>query len=297
MRIALVTCAEARDHDADLPLLTAALADRGAEVELPHWDDPDVDWSAFTAVIVRSTWNYTDDPAAFIAWMRDTDGRTMLLNDARQMAWALDKRYMASLARAGVATVPTVFVAPGDPGTDLPAGPVVVKPGVGAGSRDTARHEHHDDARQHIAALHATGRTAMVQPHMAAVDTEGESGMVHIDGRLSHTIRKGPMLTGDRAVVGGLFLEEDIRPRTASPAEVMLAQATLSAVPGPTPLYARVDLIPGPAGPLLLELELVEPSLFVDQAPDAAARFAGAVMARTASTSGAATRAGRPSSS
>lgn len=296
MRVALVTCDAARDHDEDLPLLARALGARGAAAELPSWDDPSVPWTAFDAVVLRSPWNYMDRHEAFLAWVRATAAVAPLWNPPDLVAWALDKRYLADLAAAGVPTVPTAFAAPGDD-VAIPDGQVVVKPSVGAGSMDALRFGDPDAARAHVARLHATGRTAMVQPYLEGVDALGETGLVHVDGRLTHAFRKGPMLAGPREVVGGIYLEEDISAREPTAAERALAAATLAAVPGPVPLYARVDVVPGPGGdPVVLELELVEPSLFVALAPAAADAFAEAVTARIAEIRRSATTGGAPNS-
>jgi hypothetical protein len=118
---------------------------------------------------------------------------------------------------------------------------------------------------------------------MAAVDRAGETAVVHLDGALSHAVRKGPMLLSGREVVGELFVREDIAPAVATPEEAAAAGAALAAVPGGPGglLYARVDLVPGPGGaPLVMELELLEPSLFLAFVPGAADRLAGAIAAR-----------------
>lgn len=296
MRIALVTCDAARDNDEDLPLLVDALAARGAAAELPSWDDPAVAWDGFDAVVLRSPWNYMDRHEAFIAWVRATATVAPLWNPPELVAWALDKRYLADLAARGVPTVPTAFAAPGED-VALPDGDVVVKPSVGAGSMDALRCADPAAARAHVAHLHATGRTAMVQPYLEGVDALGETGLVHIDGHLTHAFRKGPMLAGPKVVVGGIYLEEDISAREPSDAERSLAAATLAAVPVPVPLYARVDVVPGPSGdPVVLELELVEPSLFVALHPPAAAALAVAVTDRIADIRRSATTPGAPSS-
>jgi glutathione synthase/RimK-type ligase-like ATP-grasp enzyme len=296
VRVALVTIDAARGLDEDLPPLTAALARRGVEVTAPSWDDAGVDWGALDAAVVRSTWDYTTRREAYLAWARDAADRTLLLNPPAHLAWSSEKRYLAELAAAGVPVVPTWFADPGET-PFVPEGDVVVKPSVGAGSMDAARHPLRDGALAHVAALHAAGRTAMVQPYLPRVEDDGETGLVYIDGRLSHGFRKGAMLTGDAPEVGGLYLREDITPRQPSADEIAVAEAALAAAPGGW-LYARVDLVPGSDGrPVVLELELVEPSLFVACGPASADALAEAVIARIASARRAATGDGAPSSS
>lgn len=157
-----------------------------------------------------------------------------------------------------------------------------MKPAVSAGALDTARYPaaRRREAAAHVARLHADGRTAMVQPYLRAVEAErAETLLVMVGGAFSHALRKGPLLVPGLQLVGGLFVEEDIRPATPTAAELRVAQATLAAVPGGGDLlYARVNLVEGDDGaPVLMELELVEPSLFLAHAPEAADRVAAAI--------------------
>jgi hypothetical protein len=121
----------------------------------------------------------------------------------------------------------------------------------------------------------------MVQPYLHEVDELGETALLFIDGRFSHAMRKGPLLTPGMALTEELFLQEEMSPRDASTAERELADAVLEAVPTELRgdlLYARVDLLPSPDGPRLLELELAEPSLFLEHHPPAAGALADAVV-------------------
>ncbi|MGD9571830.1 MAG: RimK family alpha-L-glutamate ligase [Thermoleophilia bacterium] len=284
MSVALVTAAVARDLDDDLPPLCAALGDLGVEHAVVDWHDPDVDWAGFGLAVVRSVWDYVHRRGEMLAWAERVAAVTRLANPPRALAWSSDKRYLADLAAAGVPVVPTAFAEPGE-AMDWPAGEVVVKPAVSAGSLDTARHGPGDRAaaEAHVARLHATGRTAMAQPYLAGVEgARAETALVHLGGAFSHAVRKAPMLVPGRRVVGDLFVEEDIRPAVATPGERAVARAALAAVPGGAAdlLYARVDVVPGADGsPVVLELELVEPSLFLAHVPGAAATAARAVRA------------------
>jgi glutathione synthase/RimK-type ligase-like ATP-grasp enzyme len=208
-----------------------------------------------------------------------------LVNPAPVLAWNTDKRYLDELAAAGLPTVPTTFLAPGDAFAAPDGAELVVKPTVSAGSRDTRRHdgERRDAAIAHVAELHAAGRTAMVQPYLGDVDHAGETALLHFDGALSHAIRKGPMLAHGRQPPSGLYAIEDIVAREPSAAELAVSERVMAAVAERfgTLLYARVDLLPGPDGaPVLIELELTEPSLFFAHAPGSAERFARAIAAR-----------------
>jgi glutathione synthase/RimK-type ligase-like ATP-grasp enzyme len=291
MTVALVTASVARGLDDDLPPLAAALGRRGVPHEVLDWDDPSVDWSRYRLAVVRSVWDYVHRREEFLAWAERVVATTALLNPPAILRWSSDKRYLGELARAGVPVVPTAFAEPGEAMSWPDGGEVVVKPAVSAGSIDTERYPpgRRAEARGHVARLHAAGRTAMAQPYMAAVDGAGETAVVHLGGALSHAVRKGPMLLPGREVVAGLFVKEDIAPATCTPEQAAVAEAALAAVPGGARdlLYARVDLVPGPdGGPAVIEVELLEPSLFLAQAPGAADRLAAAIAARLTSGPG-----------
>jgi glutathione synthase/RimK-type ligase-like ATP-grasp enzyme len=235
--------------------------------------------------VVRSPWDYTRRHAEFLAWSERVAGATALENPPRLLRWSADKHYLRDLGVAGVPVVPTAFAGPGEV-MDWPGdGEIVVKPTISAGSLDTARHlpGARAEAAAHVARLHADGRVAMAQPYLSRVEGErGETALVFVDGAFSHAARKGPMLVPGLSVVGGLFVEEDIRPSTPTPGEMEVAEAALAAIPGgAAPLYARVDLVPDDAGrPVVLELELVEPSLFLVHGAGAADRLVDAIAAR-----------------
>ena len=283
-RIALVTCAELDGLHPDDQLLVAPLAAAGVVAEPAVWDDPAVDWSGFDLVVLRSAWDYPSRRGAFVAWAASVE---RLANPADVVAWNTDKRYLAALDAAGVPVVPTTFLEPGA-SSGLPAqGEWVLKPVVGAGSVDAGRYnlddpQHRELARAHVDRLHAAGRPLMRQPYLAAVDDDGESALLYLGGEFSHAVRKGPMLQGPADSVAGLYQEEEITTRAATPAQRAVADAALAAVPGGGDrfLYARVDLIDGPDGlPLLVELELTEPSLYLGYADGAPDRFAAAILA------------------
>ena len=287
-RVALVTCAELPDLDPDDRLLTVPLAQRGIEARPVVWDDPDVDWPDFHLVLLRSVWDYPARRAEFLDWARRIP---RLANPAGVVAWNTDKRYLDDLAAAGVPTVPTSWLEPGADWSAPDDGHHVVKPAIGAGSLDTGRYDHADArerslARSHVHRLHTAGRLVMLQPYLHGVDSEGETALLYLDGRYSHAIRKGAMLDGPDQRFDGLYRPERITAREPTPEQRRVADAALAAVARATgeavaPLYARVDLIPGEHGePLVTEVELTEPSLFLGTAPGAARRFADAIARR-----------------
>jgi glutathione synthase/RimK-type ligase-like ATP-grasp enzyme len=274
--IALATAAELPGLDPDdQPLLDVLDATPAV------WDDPGVDWDAFEAVVVRSTWDYTGRRDEFVRWAERIGER--LHNPPAVVRWNTDKRYLGELAAAGLPVVETAFLDPGEP-LRPPPHPFVVKPVVSAGSQDTVRYAAGEDAGGHVATLHAAGRPVMVQPYLEAVDEVGETALLYIDGAYSHAIRKGAMLTGTAEEhVSGLYQAEEITPREPSAAEQAVGDRVMAWVAERfgTLLYARVDLLPGADGePTLLELELTEPSLFFAHADGALERFAAGVRRR-----------------
>lgn len=287
--IAIATAQAARGLDEDEEFLSAALERAGIGYRVEAWDDAAVSWEAYELVIVRSTWDYTARRADFLAWADRVAATTTLVNPPDILRWSTDKHYLADLAARGVPIVPTMFFEVGDSGeVGAIDGEVVVKPAVGAGSADCARYRDAGGAEVHVRRLLVQGRAVLVQPYLAAVDDEGEAALVYFDGRFSHAIRKGPILAAPIELIGGLFAREDITGREVSSDELAVAEAALRAVPTPQrhrpphePLvYARVDLVPGPDGPLVLELELCEPSLFLAHDPGAADRLVSAVASR-----------------
>ncbi|RJK96434.1 ATP-grasp domain-containing protein [Vallicoccus soli] len=282
-RIALATAEHVRAAglDDDLAPAVAALDARGADVAVEVWDDASVQWGAFDLVVVRSTWDYLDRRADWLDWASRVP---RLLNPPEVLRWSTDKRYLDDLARRGVPVVPTAW----DPATvdDLPVSPAgqwVVKPSVSAGSRDTGRWSDPAEALRHARALTDGGRTAMVQPYVASVDEAGETALLHFAGAFSHAVRKAALLRPDEGTDVERFSREDLRGATAGEAELDLARRALAAageaLEGADLLYARVDVVQADGGPLLLELELAEPSLFLPHGEGAADRFADAVLA------------------
>jgi len=281
-RVALATAAAFPRLDPDDgQLLLAALHRRGVVAQPMVWDDPDVDWSAYDLVVIRSTWDYAPRRDVFVDWAESVAARTRLANPAPLIRWNTDKRYLRDLAAAGLPVITTTWLEPADPLTLPTTGEYVVKPAISAGAKDTARYAADDPAApQHVARLQGAGRTVMVQPYLAAVDRAGETALLYVGGNYSHAIRKGPLLRLGGEFPAGPYAEEEIRRREPAAAERSLADAVLDAVPGGRHqlLYARVDLVPGADGvPLLLELEITEPSLFLDRDPSAADRLAAAI--------------------
>lgn len=299
--VALVTAREALALDEDLPPLRDALVALGAEVTLPCWDDASIDWARFDIAVLRSTWDYAERIGEFLDWAARCAALTRLVNPLEVVRWNTNKRYLAELARAGVPVVPSRFVAMGaDAAAELttflagsaeslsvggatPFSDFVVKPVIGAGTRDAARYTRADVAQAllHLRQLLDAGRETMLQPYLDHVDQHGETAVLFFEGKISHAVRKGPLLRAGAGLVRSLFAPEQITPRAIDAAGREVAIAACRAIPFDVPLYARVDLVRGANGtPVVLELELTEPSIFFAHAAGAAERLAAAVLAR-----------------
>ena len=270
--VAIATATTWPDLDEDGPTLRAAFEQQGVDTVVAVWDDPTVDWAGFDLVLIRNTWDYWDRHADYLAWTRCVP---RLVNIADVVAWNTDKAYLRELEAQGIPVVPTTWL---EPGQDFhrPAGRFVIKPSISAGARDTAAYDAHDSAADgHVARLLAAGKTVMVQPYLEQVDTEGETAIVVFDGQVSHASRKSAVLTTGAGVpeLGSWTMT----PCEATPEQVALA---LKVTAGRDLAYARVDLLPTEQGPVLIELEVTEPSLFLLRAPGSADRLARAVAAR-----------------
>jgi glutathione synthase/RimK-type ligase-like ATP-grasp enzyme len=274
----IATCVPLPEPDPDEAPLAVALAEGGFAAELVGWDDPAADWDAAIPTILRSTWNYPLAAEAFIAWIDRAAVAAPLINPPDIVRENLHKRYLRALAARGVPVVPTVLVERGERGDlsaiarSLDTDRLVIKPEVGAGSIGTRRFSAGDlAATAHLAELTARG-AALIQPYIASVEAYGERSMVWIDGELSHAIRKTPRFSGDAEQVDG--------PVPIADDERALATAALAPIAGRI-LYGRVDLArDGDGRPMVMELELIEPSLFFAKQPGSAQRYVAGLRRR-----------------
>lgn len=279
-RLAWVTTEPARGTDEDEAPALAALARLGVGVDVLNWDDPRVEWSSYDRAVLRSPWDYQHRLPEFLGWLESASELTELVNPLEMIRWNLDKRYLGELHAAGIAITPTAFAQPGEDPT-FPEGDFVVKPAIGAGSRDAASYgpEQHVLAHAHVARLHAAGLTVLVQPQLASVAELGEWPLVFFGGRFSHAASKRVNLPRGSSITE-FFAPEENAPHVATSEQIELAQGVVDAVGQRfgTPTYARVDLVQADDGsPLVLELELIEPSLFIPWADGAANRLAEAL--------------------
>ncbi|NUO43639.1 MAG: hypothetical protein HOV82_16575, partial [Streptomyces sp.] len=236
----------------------------------------------YDLVLIRSTWDYSWRSAEFTAWTERVGKVTRLANPADVVRWSSDKRYLGELAAAGVPTVPTAYLAPGD-AVELPDDhEYVVKPTSGAGARYAARYtaDQHETAVRQLQRMHAEGFTAMIQPYMRGIDVGGERALQFFGGRLLHASRKRAVLAPGTAFDADKVAHPGLEAWTATPAELDVAERALAAVPdAPELLYARVDLVDGDGGePVVMELELVEPNLFLFLHPESLPRVVEAVL-------------------
>lgn len=290
MRIALATCKELPDLDADDHVYVAALRARGVTVTLPCWDDDPASIGDVDAVIVRSTWDYSERRDAFVAWAAAVDARTRLLNPSAVIRWNTDKqRYLTDLAEQGVPTVPTAWLPKAASMAETPAlsslvqergwtRGVVIKPIFGAGSRDTIFVGVADTSMigQRFVDTQLPRQALMVQPFLPRIK-DGEVSLIYLDGAFSHAVIKKPRAGDFRSQPE---FGSTVTRHTPTDAEKKLAHQALH-IAGGRPLYARVDLVTGLEGqPVVIELELVEPCLYLGWSDDAAGRFADATVAR-----------------
>lgn len=287
-RCAFLTLSDAADFVIDDEHAVGPFAELGWEVTTLPWNQSTVPWSMFDAVIVRSTWDYQHDLPAFLRTMRSISAAGVpLFNPLEVIEWNHAKSYLGDLARRGVPIVPTAFLDRMPPGgvADILGRvgtvEIVLKPLVSGNAQGAFRLGPDSDPAQ-IAEAEAfyEDRALLAQPFLASVPDEGEYSLMYFDGELSHTIRKTPR-TGDYRVQEEHGAE--IRAVEASDA-LRSAGAAVMAALDHTPLYARVDVVRGDTdgGFLLMELELVEPSLYLRMDEGAPARFARAFTARMA---------------
>ncbi len=293
MRVAIATFTPMPPEFTDDERLADALGALGAEVARVPWDEPGAEWASYDVAVIRSTWDYAQRRDEFVAWAESVGPR--LHNSPEVVRWNSDKRYIGDLAAAGIRVVETTYVAPGDPPPDL-AGEVVVKPTISAGAKDSGRFSEraYDQAHTLIELIHSSGRTAMIQPYQHAVDSMGETAIVLLDGEPSHVLRKhavlrpdevAPVRAGDAVAAAEVMYDPElVVAGEATEAEFEFARELVEHVNerfGYMPLYCRVDMVSGAEGlPVLMELEAIEPNLYLDQAPGSAERVATAIAAR-----------------
>lgn len=284
MRLRVATCLELPEPDPDEAPLAAALLAAGIEATWCGWDDPDVRWDEPVPCLLHSTWNYTLAVESFLSWCERVAARAPLFNSFAVVRANWHKRYLLELAGRGVAVVPTLLHEPGSSAAAVSRcieergwSRVVVKPAVGAASLgvSTFGGDEQPALEQHLGRWSSRG-AVLIQPYLPSIEDYGERSVVIIDGAISHAIRKSPRFAGEAESISGPV------PITKEEAELALrATAPWSA----ELLYARVDMARGADGkPLIMELEMIEPSLYLAYAPGAAERLVSGLLRRLASS-------------
>jgi len=270
--VALVTCADERYQEPEVHVAADALRAAGVSADVVSWDE-DRDWGAYELVVVRTPWDYFDRVTQFLDWAARVERETSLVNPADVLRWNSHKGYLAEFTAKSVPTVPTRLV-PG-PSTDVadqirevPWEEIVVKPAIDGGARHAWRGQRDDPSLSRIAERLADHGDVVVQPFVPAI-VDGERSLVFLGGRFSHAVRKVPKAGDYRSQrhLGGR--EVDHQPDSA---ELQVALAAMAAAPGRL-TYARVDLVDWEGAPVLIELEVIEPDLFLRDVPERVDRF------------------------
>lgn len=280
MKIAIVTNPKHPEIEDDDRPLGAALARRGAVVLTASWDDPDFAWDRVDLAVIRSPWDYYQRFEEFLAWLSRVEKQTTLVNPPGVIRWNADKRYLIDFVARGIHCVPTLFVERGESANlrELCAGrgwsTVVLKPVVSADSWETIRIEPDRYAEGQVyLERHRPDRTIMVQPFVKDVEEGGEQSLMFFGGRYSHAIMKNSAFLGGRHVgPEGRLIEP--RPDAMAMARDVLVRAAVGEI-----AYARVDIARDDSDqPMLLELELFEPTLFFREKPGCEEALASILM-------------------
>ncbi len=277
--VALITCNPPPIFETEEEILLGELRKIGLSGISVAWDDPEFDWSTCKLAVVRSTWDYWHRRNEFIDWAREVEKKTSLWNSAKIIEWNTHKSYLKDLTEKGVSTIPTIWTEKdsSDRETflviqDLEWQEYVIKPAVSGGAENTKRFQKKnvDLAHQHLCSI-VQSNDAMIQPYLSSVDDYGERSLLYIDGEFTHSVRRPSILNGQVNKMSSM----QIVPMVDE--EVQFASHVLRSVSEPL-LYARIDFVRDSDGKyFLMELELVEPSLFLTLSEKALNRFSNAI--------------------
>ena len=276
MSITLVTCDREPVLTVSDRLVAAELVGRGCTVRVARWTDPDVDWTTSACTVLRSPWDASARPEEFLRWLALVERQTTLVNAPALVRWNFDKRYLLALEANGVPIISTHYWERGQAisGWTAPWDEVVVKPVIGASSVGVGQFrlpQQRLQMEQHATVLlERTG--VLLQRYEPSVRTAMERSLVFIAGAYSHAVRRIPFNLGTTP-------DTDEFDHKASDEETQLARRVLAAAGADAAPYARVDLLPTDQGLVLMELELIDPALFLTRRPAAAAELADALVA------------------
>jgi glutathione synthase/RimK-type ligase-like ATP-grasp enzyme len=276
-RIALCTWSDPSYVDPEPPLIARTLSERGHQADVQVWHDGEVDWSGYDLVVIRSTWDYFGRLEEFLSWVDGVASVTRIVNPSTVIRWNSHKGYLAELGDHGIPVLPSLALprrAVGAVDQLLAAGwdDVVIKPAVDGGARLALRtRATAPEAADHLCRLVDEG-DVIVQPFAPSV-TLGETSLFFFGADFSHAVRKVPK-AGDYRVQGHHGGSEQAHQPTGGELEV--AHAAMALAPAPL-AYARADFIDVDGQPTLMELELIEPDLFLRMDSRAVGRFADLV--------------------
>ncbi|MEL7123775.1 MAG: hypothetical protein AAFO07_30320 [Bacteroidota bacterium] len=274
--VLFVTASSLPRPDVETIRLLKLIEEKGKKGDIKSWENQSVDWSACKLCIIRSPWDYFTKIDAFTTWLEHIKGQTMIWNPVDIISWNINKKYLLELSQKGISVVPTLFVEKGDNrklekllSNDFTE-TFIIKPAVSASAFQTKKFSRVDPiANKHLSEL-VTMRDVLLQPFIPEILEVGENSLIFFFGQFSHAIKKSPK-TGDfriQSEFGGTITKH-----IPSEEEMELAKATLKALPTAV-AYARVDIVTTKNGPLLMELELIEPQLFLDFVPEGREKFA-----------------------
>ena len=272
--VVFITAADMPKPDPETHLIVDALKDKGVRADVISWESA-MDWEKVPLVVIRTAWDYFKRLPEFLAWARHVDEVTRLFNPYTVVEWNCHKRYLQVLSQKGIPTVPTILLEQGtvmdstqtlfDSGWNK----VVIKPAISIGAIGAMHGSTSEKSlAHHLDSLISKG-DVLVQPFVSSVSTSGEVSIIYFDGEFSHAIRKLPK-EGEYRVQdhhGGT-----VHPHDPAKEEYDVCSAALDAVPKAT-MYARVDLVAYNGSPAIMELELIEPALFLSSSSDGTKRF------------------------
>lgn len=279
--VTLVTCREYPNLDPDDQLLANELINLGLTVDSKIWSAPETDWSLSKLCLIRSTWDYHNCVGEFSRWLKLVDSQSILQNQAELVRWNIDKNYLQSLDKAGIKIIPTLWVTPSeqiplDEIIDRLGADLVGKPTVGLGGSGVMRFNRNEvneaDFQQSFQKFLETNknRRLMIQPFIKSVLSSGERSLIFFEGNYSHAIRKSPFA---QMAFAGKAGETPILPECA---EIEFGKNIIAQLPA-VPLFARVDIVLIDEQAHLMELELIEPSLYFSTAERSASDLAALI--------------------
>ena len=265
-------------------LLKEALERLGLKVDRTYWDDPNYDWSQTRAVVFRTIWDYFERFEEFWPWLQSLQKQTQLINSRSLIEWNIDKAYLFDLEQRGIPVVPSILVKKGqvqnlsEIARTMNWADLVVKPTIAGGGYLTYKYSHADLARHQTQFdTLVAQRDMLVQGYISSITEKGEASLMVFGGEFTHSILK-------RAKAGDFRVQDDfggsVHPYDQKPEEVALAQKVMAQCPE-VPAYGRVDIVWNDQDqPMVSELEIIEPELWVRQAPWSADVFAKAIAAK-----------------